>query len=67
MYVVTAPIVKNSNFSAEMNFNFLKKRPGPNWKVFLYQIWTQWRDRKSSYQVRQNLALFYKLVALTLG
>ena len=41
MYVVTAPIVKNSNFSAEMNFNFLKKRPGPNWKVFLYQIWTQ--------------------------
>ena len=41
MYVVTAPIVKNSNFSAEMNFNFLKERPGPNWKVFLYQIWTQ--------------------------
>ena len=56
MSLVTVLIVKNSNFLAEIYFIFLDTEFGP-----------QWKDRKSSYQVRQNLAIFCNLVALILG
>ena len=37
------------------------------WKAFNTKFEPQWKDRESSYQVRQILALFCKLVALILG
>ena len=67
MSLLTASIVKKSNFLAEIYLIFLKKCPGPNLKVFRCQIWSHWKDWKSSCQVRQNLALSRKLVALILG
>ena len=40
MFLLTAPIVRNSHILAGIYFIFLKKRPGPNLKVFRYQIQT---------------------------
>ena len=40
MSLLTALIVKNRAFLAGIYFIFLKKRPGPNLKVFRYQILT---------------------------
>ena len=40
MSLVAIPIVKNSNYLAGIYFIFLKKRPGPNLKIFRYQIST---------------------------
>ena len=40
MSLVTAPIVKNSDFLAGIYFIFLKMRPGLNLKVFQYRILT---------------------------
>ena len=40
MSSLTVSFVKNSDFLAGMYFVFLKKRPGPNVKVFRYQILT---------------------------
>ena len=40
MSLLIAPIVENSDFLAGIYFIFLKKRPGPNLKVFQYWIWT---------------------------
>ena len=37
------------------------------WKAFNIKFGPPWKDRESSYQVRQMLALFCKLVALILG
>ena len=37
------------------------------WKSFNTKFEPQWKDGKSSYQVRQILALFCNLVALILG
>ena len=52
MSLLTAPIVKGSHVLARYCFIFFKKRPRPS---------------KSSYQVRQILALFCNLVASILG
>ena len=37
------------------------------WKYFDTKFGPQWKDQKSIYQVRQNVALFCNLVALILG
>ena len=66
MSLLTATVVKNIGIYAGIYFIFLKKRPRPNLKGFQYQIWTSVKRSKSRYQVRQILALFCKLVALTL-
>ena len=42
--------------------NILKKL-----KVFGTKFWSQWKHRKSSYQVRKTLVLFRNLVPLILG
>ena len=65
MSLLTAPIVRNSHILAGIYFIFPKKCSRPNLKDFQYQIWTSLkRLEKSSYQVRQVLVRFCKLVAL---
>ena len=67
MFLLTTPIVKNSNILTGIYFIFLKNRPRPNLKIFRYRIWISVKRSESSYQVRQTLALFQNLVALTLS
>ena len=64
MSLLTTLIVKNSHILARTYYIFLGKRPIQNLKGFHYEIWT---TVESSYQVRQILAPFCKLVALILG
>ena len=66
MSLLTAPIVENSDFLAGIYFIFLKNVLDPTWKSFNTEFEPQWNGRKSGYKVRQNLALFYNLVALIL-
>ena len=47
----------------EIYFIFQKKRPRLDLKGFEDQIWTLKNDQKNSYQVRQILAIFCRLVA----
>ena len=67
MSLLTALIVKHSRISPTIYFLFPKNCLGPNLKGFQYQIWTSVKDWSSSYQVRQILAIFCKLVALILN
>ena len=64
MSLLTASIVKNSHILAGIYFRYLKKRLRPNLNT---KFGTQWKDLKSSYQVRQDLSLFCNLVALSLS
>ena len=52
---------------AGIYFIFPKRYPDQTWKFFKTEFGPQQKDRKISYQVRQNLALFFILVALILG
>ena len=61
-----APIVKNSHVLAGMYFIF-KNVLDQTWKPLDTEFWPHWKDRKSSYQVSWNLALFCNLVALSLS
>ena len=67
MSLFIAPIVKNSHILSGIYFIFLKNVLHQAWKIFNTKFEPQWKDRKSSYQVRQMLALFCKPVALILG
>ena len=67
MSLSTASVVKNSHILAGIYFIFLKNVLDQAWKVFNAKFGPQQKDRGSSYQVRQILALFYKLVAPILG
>ena len=58
MFLLTPPFVKNSHFLAGIHFIFLKQRVIPTWKTFNIKFGTQWKDRKSIYQIRQIVALF---------
>ena len=42
---------------------FLKRRPKTKLKIFNTIFWPQWKDRRSSYRVRQILAHFCNLTA----
>ena len=66
MSLLAVFIVKNSHILAGIYFIFLKKVLDQTWKAFNNKFGHYWKDRKSSYQVGQILALFCKLVALTL-
>ena len=67
MSLLTALIVKNSHILGRIYFIFLKNILNQTWKAFNTKFGPQWKDRKSSYQVRQVLAVFCKLVALISG
>ena len=67
MSLLIAPIVKNSDFLAGIYFISLRKLLNQIWITFDTEFQHQRNDRKSSYQLRLNLALFCNLVALILG
>ena len=50
MSLLTPQIVKNTHILTGNYFIFLKKRPGPNLKVFLNQIWKSVKRLEKSYQ-----------------
>ena len=67
MSLLTAPVAKNSHILTKTYFICLKNSPRANFKVFQYKVWTSAKNRKSSYQERQILALFCNLDTLILG
>ena len=66
MSLLTDSIVKNNHLLAGIYFIILKNVIDQSSKAFITNFRPQSKDRKSSYQVRQIFALFYKLVALIL-
>ena len=67
MSLLTAPFVQKIHILARVYFIFLKNILGQTWKSCNTKIGPQWKDRKSSYEVIQILALFGNLVALVPG
>ena len=67
MSLLTAQVVRNSHVEAKIYFIFSRNILKQTWNSFNTKIQPQQKDRNSSYQVRQILALFYNLVALILG
>ena len=65
MSLLTALIVENGYILARIYFIFLRKRARRNLKRFQHQIWTSviGKDRESSYQARQILALFWQIIS----
>ena len=53
MSLLAAPIVKNSNILAGIYFIFLKQSLDQTRKSCNAKFGPQWKDRKSSYHVRQ--------------
>ena len=66
MFLLITPIVKNSHILAGMYSIFLKSVLDKTWKSLDTEFETQWKDRKSSYKVRKNLAISCNSVALIL-
>ena len=66
MFLLITPIVKNSHILAGMYSIFLKSVLDKTWKSLDTKFETQWKDRKSSYKVRKNLAISCNSVALIL-
>ena len=64
---INSLIVRNGHTLTGIYFIFLKNVLDQTWKAFNTKFGPQWEDRESSYQIRQILALFCKLVALILG
>ena len=58
MSLLTTLIVKNSLTLPGIYFIFLKNVLGRTWKSFNTKFGSQWKDSKSSYQIRQDLPLF---------
>ena len=67
MALLTAKFVKNSHIWPRIYFIFLKNVLKESWNSFNTKFQPQWKARKTSYQVRQILALFFYLIALILG
>ena len=65
--LLTDSIVKNSQFLTRIYFIFFRNVTDETSKVFNIKFEHQWKDRKSSYQVRKIFALPCKLVALILN
>ena len=58
MSLLTANFIKNSHAYARIYFIFLKNVLKQTWNAFNTKFRATWKDRKSSYQVRQVFALF---------
>ena len=65
MFLLTSKFVKNSQ--ARIFFIFLKNVLKETWDSFNTKFESPWKDRKSSYKVKQILGLFCHLIALILG
>ena len=62
MFLLTTKLVKNSDISARIFFIFLKNVFKQTGNSFNTNFQPQWKDQKSSYQVRQSLGLFCHLI-----
>ena len=58
MFLLTALIIKNSHILVGIYFIFQKNILDQTWKAFNTKFEYQWKDRESSHQVRQVVALF---------
>ena len=67
MLLSTTKFVKNSHIEAKTLFIFLKNVLKQTWNISNTKFQSKWKDRESSYQVRQILELFFHLIALILG
>ena len=67
MFLLTTNFVKNSHMLSRIFFIFLKTVLNQTSNAFNTKFLRQWKDRKSSYQVEEAFALFFNLIALTLG
>ena len=65
--IVYKNFTKKSLLTARLYFIFLKNVLKQTWNAFNTKFQHQWKDHKSSYQVRQIFALSCNLIALTLG
>ena len=61
MFLLAAKLVKNSHIYAKTVFTFAKSVLNQTWNSFNTKFEPQWEDRKSSYQVRQLLGVFWLL------
>ena len=67
IFLLTTNFAKNNHIYARIFFIFLKNVLNKTWNAFNSKFWHQWKDQKSSYQVREDFALFCNLIALSLG
>ena len=67
MSLLTALIVEQSYFHCNLLYLSKNKVLDQTWKAFNSKFGPHQKDREKSYQVRQVLALFNKLVALISG
>ena len=63
----TASVVKNNHFGGRIYFIFSKNVIDQTSRSFNTKFRPQWKDEKSSYQVRQIFAIFCKLFVLISG
>ena len=66
-FLLTASIIKNRHIQAKSYFILLKNVLKQTWESFNTKFQPQQKNRKSSYQVREILALFCDLIPLILG
>ena len=66
MFLLTTKFVKNSDVPATILFLFIKIVLNQTWNCFIIKSQPQWKVRKSSYQVREILGVFFHLIALIL-
>ena len=66
MYWLMAKFVKKGHVLGRIYFIFLKNILKQSWDTFNTKFGPQWKDQKSSYQVRQILAIFSNLTAIFL-
>ena len=64
MSLLTSPFAKNSHNYVGIYFISLKNVLKQTWKSFIINFQPQWKDQRSSFQLRQILAFFWNLLAL---
>ena len=67
MFLLTTNLVKNNRIMARIFLIFLKNALNQTGNDFSTTVRRQWKDGKSSNQVRKDFSLFCNLIALYLG
>ena len=67
MSLIRTKFVRNSHIWAKIYFIFLENVLKQTWNSFNTKFEDQWKSWKSSYQVKEILALFCYLIPLILG
>ena len=66
MSLFIVKFAKNSHLYSRICLIFLKNFLKQNWTSFNTIFWPQWKDRKSSYRIRQVLSFFSNLTSIIL-